>query len=293
MNDGSTDKSDSIIQSRLAELKNKLWRCQYICQIKSGVGAAINAALKEFSGEFLALLDIDDYMMPEAIEKKVKWLQKNPDYAVVRNNGFYVKEQTFFSDGRLFYTDENEPPSEDMFLELIDGVALNWPGSYMIRASVWLKRCPDREIFPSRNGQNMQMLLPSTYHEKTGYIAEPLMRYLVQENSLSHFSNDLNGEKAIAASYKYYEIYQNVINKVCDEEEKSVLNQRAYYSSCRLRMTIASRTHNIKCMHDNYSELCKCGVQTLDDKIACARLCKPLLAISLRVVRKIRTILLK
>ena len=65
----------------------------------------------------------------------------------------------------------------------------------------------------------MQILLPATYHEKTGYIDEPLMRYLVQQNSLSHFSNDKNGEKAIEASYKYYEIYRNVIQSICDKNE--------------------------------------------------------------------------
>lgn len=287
INDGSTDNSDIIVQNRFTELSNSLWKFKYISQKNAGVGAAVNAALKEISGEYLALLDVDDYMMPQAIEKKVIWLETHPDYAAVINNGYYVKEETFFENGWLFYDKNNFPNSEDVFTELINGSVVNWPGSYMIRTNVWLKRCPDREIFPSRNGQNMQILLPATYHEKTGYIDEPLMRYLVQQNSLSHFSNDKNGEKAIEASYKYYEIYRNVIQSICDKNELTQVMELVYFKSCRLRMEIAGRTKNKICMKENYLEIRKNHVLTLNDKIVYAQLCNPWYAIVLKIVRKI------
>ena len=85
INDGSTDNSDIIVQNRFTELSNSLWKFKYISQKNAGVGAAVNAALKEISGEYLALLDVDDYMMPQAIEKKVIWLETHPDYAAVIN----------------------------------------------------------------------------------------------------------------------------------------------------------------------------------------------------------------
>lgn len=67
------------------ELDNELWRFCYIKQENQGVGSAMNAALKEVSGEYLTSLDIDDLMTKDCISKKVSWLKANPSYALVRS----------------------------------------------------------------------------------------------------------------------------------------------------------------------------------------------------------------
>ena len=52
------------------------------------------------------------------------------------------------------------------------------PGSYMVRSSVLFERIPNGEIYcGKRGGQNWQILLPSSYKNKTGYIDEPLYVY--------------------------------------------------------------------------------------------------------------------
>lgn len=55
----------------------------------------------------------------------------------------------------------------------------------MVRTSALFDFYPDREIYQSRFGQNLQFLMPLTYKKKCGYIDEPQMIYNIQEDSLS------------------------------------------------------------------------------------------------------------
>lgn len=286
VNDGSNDQSENIIKTRLSELKDSLRDCKYFYQKNQGVGAAVNRALKFFNGEYITLLDVDDYLMPNSIEVKVKWMEKNPDYAVVFTNGYYVNEKTFFSSDKLFYSKEKKW-IEDAFTEIIKGNLVNWPGSYMIRSKTWLKRCPDREIFVSRSGQNMQMLLPATYHERTGFIDVPLMRYLVQEVSLSHFNNDSDGDKRLKASRNYQEIYLNVTKRICDSEELEAVHRQINEMFSRSRLQLASSLNNKKEIEINYKQLKRLKCNNINDMILYYKNINKFFYNLLRIVRKI------
>lgn len=118
VNDGSTDKTEEIIFQLQKRLDNELWRFCYIKQENQGVGSAMNAALKEVSGEYLTSLDIDDLMTKDCISKKVSWLKANPSYALVRSNGYFLFPN---QEKRLFYA-EDYKASEDVFL----GYKIRW-----------------------------------------------------------------------------------------------------------------------------------------------------------------------
>lgn len=286
VNDGSTDKSNKIIEAKLLEIKKILWDCKYIYQENLGVGAAVNNALKYVTGEYLALLDVDDYMMPQAIELKVEWLKKHPSYSAVFNNGYYVKENSYYLSKDTFYP-KNYIWNEDAFTQILHGEIINWPGSYMIRTGSWLERCPNREIYASRSGQNMQILLPATYQKRTGYIDTPLMRYLVREESLSHFRDDYQGKKQLNASKGYQDIYVKVVESVCDKNELPIILEQINETFIRARIRLAIKFNNKKLMRENYLLLRKLNKISLDDKIDYYNMYKPYLAIGLRIMRKI------
>lgn len=250
VNDGSTDNSERIILDREKEIENKLYSFKYIYQNNSGVGAAVNNALKYFSGEYLALLDVDDYMMWDAIQLKVEWLNAHQEYNAVFNNGFFVKEESYFLDQNLFYPKDFEW-NEDVFTQIISAKILNFPGSYMLRATSWLEKYPNREIYPSRNGQNMQMILPATYHAKTGYINKPLMRYSVRDESLSHFKIN-SEEKSFEASLAYQDIYLNVVTSICDSDELERIIDKINETFNRSRMQLAGNFNNKKLLKKYY-----------------------------------------
>ena len=75
VNDGSTDKSSSIIDHYRHQLENFLTRFVYIEQDNQGVGAACNNAFKKVTGKYLALLDSDDIILPDFIFRRSKMVR--------------------------------------------------------------------------------------------------------------------------------------------------------------------------------------------------------------------------
>lgn len=72
IDDGSLDESLNIC------LEFKDQRIKIIRQINMGLAAARNTGILNATGEFIALLDSDDAMMPDKIEQHVLHLQSNP-----------------------------------------------------------------------------------------------------------------------------------------------------------------------------------------------------------------------
>jgi len=85
-------------------------------------------------------------------------------------------------------------------------------GCYMIRTSDFLKINPDREIYPSRHGQNLQILLPMLYHYKRGFIAQPVYNYLLFPNSMSR--EKLSAEKRLEQLEAYHTIQQETLKRI-------------------------------------------------------------------------------
>jgi CDP-glycerol glycerophosphotransferase len=67
VDDGSTDESAAIARRFVAEDA----RFRLVTQVNAGLGAARNAGTREARGEFLAFVDSDDVVPPEAYEKMV------------------------------------------------------------------------------------------------------------------------------------------------------------------------------------------------------------------------------
>lgn len=193
-------------------------------------------------------------------------------------------------DKKMFYP-EGYQWNEDAFMQIINGNIKAWSGSYMIRMEVWLQRCPNREIYVSRSGQNMQILLPVLYHKKAGYIDTPLMNYLIQEESLSHFQEDTDGTKRLEAIKGYEDIYINVTKTICDEKEIDIIHKQIKENFIRTRMQLAIWIKNKDLMKENYLLLKQIKRIKIDDKINYYNMCKPLIAIFFRIILKIRSFL--
>ena len=63
INDGSTDGSDSIINSYSDS------RIKYFKRSNHGIGATRNFGIEHSSGDFIGFLDSDDYVEPDMFEK--------------------------------------------------------------------------------------------------------------------------------------------------------------------------------------------------------------------------------
>lgn len=287
VNDGSTDNSEDKILSWKKELEHTERSLIYIGQENKGPAAAVNTGLKYVSGEYISLLDIDDEYLPGAISSRVNYLNHHCDVDVVRSNGWYVKG----SNRSLFINDEDEKNIKDVFSALIEGKTNNWAGSYTIRTSAFFEFYPDGEIFQSRYGQNLQILLPLVYRKKCGYIDEPQMNYNQQENSLSKTTADNQKEFLLANQKGYQEIREYMINLIVrDEKEKELFFLLVKKLYLRSSMQIALTFNDVCLMRNSFSELKGMKPLLIDDYITYCRLLHPKAILFLRLFRKIKTL---
>ena len=182
VNDGSKDKTEEIILSFEDKLKAANIDFKYIKKENQGVGFAINDGLKLTTGEYLIWPDTDDFLMPESIEKRVSFLDKNPEYGFVTTDG-----QTYIEGSLEKKEIIKAIVTKDGFLfdNVISGNVVYTPCGWMLRMSAFLDVNPEKEIFPSRYGQGIQMLLPISHKYKCGYIPEVLYGRVDRPTSLS------------------------------------------------------------------------------------------------------------
>jgi len=96
VNDGSTDKSETICK----EYRQKYDNVIYVCQENAGVSAARNTGLKTANAEYVMFMDADDYYAKEATEKLYFKITEG-NYDFVRggvNKNIYGTEQCVVPD---------------------------------------------------------------------------------------------------------------------------------------------------------------------------------------------------
>lgn len=186
INNGSTDRTEEIIQKNKEKLEQKCSKYIHIENEKNlGVGASINKGLKYFSGDYLTWPDSDDIMYPNCIEKKVEFLENNKQYQICFNPADIVYEDDLETIvGRQERIPEDYVNDTKIFEDLIfiKNVVFT-PVTSFVRTEAFLKINPNREIYTSFAGQNWQMLLPMLYHYRCGYIKEPLAKFVDRKDS--------------------------------------------------------------------------------------------------------------
>ena len=213
VNDGSTDKTEEIAMSYQKKLCEKGIRFIYLKQENAGQAAALNRGLKLFTGEYLTWSDSDDGIMPEFIEKKVQFLQNNPQYVYCYGKAIEVKEE---EPDKIVATYEKRKHSGryDFFEDIIFCKDVFFSG-YLVKASAIDKAVSNREIYSGTGGQNAQILLPlSWYYGEPGYVEESVYKYYVRNSSHSHSQN--TSEKIIEQLCNYERILLETIARIKD-----------------------------------------------------------------------------
>ena len=80
LNDSPDD--DARLRSIVAEYQDA--RIRYMCNAENlGISASRNKLIEAASGDYLAVLDHDDLMLPERLRLQVEYLDAHPDVGVV------------------------------------------------------------------------------------------------------------------------------------------------------------------------------------------------------------------
>lgn len=90
LDDGSKDKTWEKITELKPKCENRFVKSHFETKQNEGTCITLNKLLKLSSGEFVYIIASDDLAKPQAIEKEVKFLQNNPDYALAVGDNEYV-----------------------------------------------------------------------------------------------------------------------------------------------------------------------------------------------------------
>lgn len=263
VDDGSTDKSSEIILGWKERIENKGYLFIYIYQNNRGPGGAIDTGLKYVTGEYITLLDADDRFLMESVKMRANLLSNNLDFDAVRSNGWKICGTKKW----LFVQDEQEK-KKDIFPMLVEGTTNNWAGSYMIRAKRLWEIYPERKIYPSRFGQNLQLLMPVVLSSGCLFIDEPLMEYIQQPDSMTQTSDyAFKIEKELKNTYNYYIIRKEILENVLgfdSDDQYCLLAKAAYHRSV---MQIGLSSNNRRIATEGYQHLLDMNMATIDDII--------------------------
>lgn len=99
VNDGSTDDTQAVAESYLAQFDN----CRVISKLNGGVSSARNAGIQEARGEYLYFCDADDMIVRATLENMIAVAKANVCDAVVAQYKMHNRERA---------TDENLPKNQ-------------------------------------------------------------------------------------------------------------------------------------------------------------------------------------
>ena len=287
VDDGSKDNSKEHILNWCDRFSTKGGSLKYVYQENAGSASAINTGLKLVTGEYLTLLDSDDRFLQGSLSKRAEALDNNPEISIVRSNGYIVRGHNKW----LFVYDEKEKCT-DIFDMLLKGETNNWAGSYLLRTEVLWGVYPDRNIYLSRHGQNLQLMLPMTYEKKCGFIDEPLMEYIQREESLSQHKNSDNGLQIDLEKLDgYFDIRFNVIRHIINDDLEHKKYQDVLEKEyLRNQLKIYKEYHCKNELKNTYKKMQRINAITVEDKILYYQEICPIVAIIIRGFRKIKRI---
>lgn len=288
INDGSNDNSESIIKQYEKKFIERGYGFRYYYQENAGLGAAINAGLKLFTGEYLCWPDADDYLEPESISERVKAFDEHPDCAVVTSNA-YVRDYEHLDAYKYLVADvvkENE--KERQFELLLNGDSIFCSGCHMVKVSAFLEVNPEKEIYSARRGQNWQLLLPLYFKYKRFFLDKPLYNYIDYPNSMSK-----DADKMESKLFRYAE-HEKILDKTLKMiEEVQKVDMHQYYSFledkyAKLRMEVAIQYKDKELFYREYVKKKQAVGLDKRDAFMYLRNCCPIVNSVVKVLRKTR-----
>lgn len=171
VNDGSTDTTAEIAESFGGPV-----RC--LAQSNQGLSAARNRGISEARGEFIALLDADDYWLPGKLASQVELLRKHPAAVACFTRTEYVDRS-----GQVVRTSVAPRYTDLVEALLLFSCVVGPPSAGVIRRAAF-----DRVgLFDPRFSQcaDWDMWLRLAEAGAVAYVDEPLTRYRLHDSNMS------------------------------------------------------------------------------------------------------------
>lgn len=182
--DGSTDDSWAIAKSYEDELRRTFARVSLTRSTNCGAHATLERVVAAATGEYLCILESDDYYRPTKIEKSVEFLEESPAFGAVHTECTYrFADRT---EERYWRSEQRAIPAGDVFRTLATQYNFIMTCTFCARRDVFLRHA---RLSTYRQRRYLMadypIFLDIASKENIGYIDEPLSIYRCLDGSAS------------------------------------------------------------------------------------------------------------
>ncbi|MCK8516786.1 glycosyltransferase family 2 protein [Methylonatrum kenyense] len=177
VDDGSTDETRAILDEMATD--PRLIVLEHPGRQNRGQSASLNLGIQHAKGDYINILDSDDYLEPEKLAVEVPFLASHPEIGLVYSNGWRTN-----ADGvpfESFYPEDHREPNDPNAV-LLDCYLL-LPGNALVRRTAYDAVGPFEEAF--RAAQDHDMLIRLAERIRFAYIAKHLFYYRMHADSIS------------------------------------------------------------------------------------------------------------
>jgi glycosyltransferase involved in cell wall biosynthesis len=161
VDDGSTDDTALLLSAYARD------RLRVIRQPNRGVSAARNAGMRQASGQWIALLDSDDYWLPQKLERQLDFFKNNPTQVICQTEEIWIRN------GVRVNPKKRHQKFSGWIFEKCLPLCLISPSAVMLRASLLEQVGFFDENLPACEDYDLWLRVTSRY--PVGLIKEPLI----------------------------------------------------------------------------------------------------------------------
>jgi glycosyltransferase involved in cell wall biosynthesis len=247
IDDASTDSTNNIL-SKYKDNRLRIFRNTH----QMGLYKSSNIGLRQAFGDYIARMDADDISLPERLEKEKKFLDENPDYALVGTCYFIIDQSDRILDkAGIHFT------NEDIQKIMLIGNCFGH-GTTMFRRDCIEKVGFYNEEFKYSGDYDLWLRISERY--KVCNLNEFLYKWRMHDQGISqahHTEQDSFAEKArlYAVSRRIKEHFQDLSK---EQEELIEFLEKQYkekeYSISRLQAEITEGQSKILLLEKQYKE---------------------------------------
>ncbi|NDY42283.1 glycosyltransferase family 2 protein [Dissulfurirhabdus thermomarina] len=190
IDDGSTDGSRELLERLHAERGG----FRLVFQDNRGLVRTLNRGLREATGEFWCELASDDYLPPESVEKRARFLLDRPDHVAVFGDGISVQGEA--ETGRSILDEKRRGlfAAGDPIRRMLEGV-LPVFATGLFRRGVLLRMGGFDERF--RFYEDLDTPVRLVLEGKVGFLPEPVLYRREHGGNVSRVTDHVRLEKAL------------------------------------------------------------------------------------------------
>jgi hypothetical protein len=143
------------------------------------------------------------------VEENIAYFQSHSGCNILRCDAYGVREENLYRPVYRFSQGNRDKYNPHLFDNAVFERNFHF-GCAMLRTKVFDAVNPSREIYPSRDGQNWQLILPVLYWYEAGYLDKALFVYVIRSNSVSN----ITARQALEAKFRQLDEYEKILETV-------------------------------------------------------------------------------